>query len=83
MRKKGRIDSILSKLKQEGDQNKKLKVFDDVLYLDAKTYENIRFLVRLYGWGKLTQNVPQWKELCRIVNEIADVEKAKEASNND
>lgn len=80
--RKGKIDSILSKLKQEEDQNKKLKVFDDILFLDAKTYENIRFLVRLYGWGKLTQNVPQWKELCRIVNEIAELEKAKEAVND-
>lgn len=80
--RKGKIDSILSKLKKEEDQNKKLKVFDDILFLDAKTYENIRFLVRLYGWGKLTQNVPQWKELCRIINEIAELEKAKEATND-
>lgn len=80
--RKTKIDSILSKLKQEKDQNKKLKVFDDILFLDAKTYENIRFLVRLYGWEKLTQNVPQWKELCRIIDEIAELEKVKEATND-
>lgn len=82
MKKQRRIDSILDKLKQQNEQNKKIKVFDDVLFLDAKTYENIRFLVRTYGWEKLTQNLPQWKELCQIINEIAELEKAKEATND-
>lgn len=82
MKKRGKIDSILNKLKQQNDQNKKIKVFNDILYLDAKTYENIRFLVNLYGWEKLTQNIPQWKELCQIINEIAELEKAKEVTND-
>lgn len=82
MKKQKRIDNILGKLKQQNEQNKKIKVFNDVLFLDTKTYENMRFLIGLYGLEKLTQNLPQWKELCRIVNEIADIERKKEVQND-
>ncbi|PAF53804.1 hypothetical protein BKH42_03490 [Helicobacter sp. 13S00482-2] len=82
MKKTKNIHSILDKLKQKNGENKRIKVFNDVLFLDLKTYQNIEFLVKVFGWEKLTQSIPQWKELCNIINELAETERNKEVKND-